>query len=73
MEQITLNIENKSILPSLKKVLAAMDGVSIVRTVSPRGAKRRQTGLETALQEVREGKVSQVFHDADEACAYLGI
>ncbi|MGN1248096.1 MAG: hypothetical protein ACI4UO_05875 [Paludibacteraceae bacterium] len=57
----------------MKKVLAAMDGVSIVRTVSPRGAKRRQTGLETALQEVREGKVSPVFHDADEACAYLGI
>lgn len=32
MTQITLNIENNSILPHLKKVLNAIHGVSVVKT-----------------------------------------
>lgn len=31
MTQLVLNIENPSILPSLKKVLNALDGVSIAK------------------------------------------
>lgn len=32
MTQFTINIENKSILPHLKKILSAIEGVSIVKS-----------------------------------------
>ena len=50
MQQITINIENPAILPSLRKILNAIDGVSIV-------PQRRQTGIEEAEEDVRKGRV----------------
>ena len=43
MTQITINIEDKSILPHLKKILNAIDGVSIAKP-----EKKRKTGLDEA-------------------------
>ena len=41
MQQITINVENPSILPSLRRVLRSIEGVSIV-------PKRRKSGIEEA-------------------------
>ena len=50
MQQLTINIENPSILPSLRKVLNAIDGISIMPT-------RRRTGIEEAEEDIRLGRV----------------
>lgn len=55
MTQLVLNIENLAILPSLKKVLSALDGVSIAK---PAKKAKRKTELELAIEEARNGKVT---------------
>ncbi len=52
MEQLILNIEDKRILPSLKKILSLMNGVSIVH---PKQKKKSQ--LELAREDVKKGRV----------------
>lgn len=52
MEQLILNIEDKSILPSLKKILSLIDGVSIVH---PKQNKKSQ--LDLAREDVKKGRV----------------
>lgn len=55
MTQLVLNIENPSILPSLKKVLNALDGVSIAKQTK---RIRKKTELELAIAEARKGDVT---------------
>lgn len=52
MTQLTINIEEKSILPHLKKILNAIDGVSIAKL-----SKRKKCGLDEALDDVKAGRV----------------
>ena len=83
MEQIVLNVENKSILPSLKRVLGNINGVTIAKKPMAVGkatysqakpaAKEKKTELDLAIEEVRAGRVSRVFTSADELCRHLGI
>lgn len=54
MTQITLNIEDKSLLPGLRKILSNLKGVSIAKT--PRAHKG---SLARAVDEVRKGKVTR--------------
>lgn len=51
MTQLTINIENKSILPHLKKILNAIEGVSIAKPA------KKKCGLEEALDDVKAGRV----------------
>ena len=67
MTQITINIEDKSILPHLKKILNAIDGVSIAKP-----EKKRKTGLYEAYEDVRAGRISH-FESADEMFKAFGI
>ncbi len=67
MTQITINIEDKSILPHLKKILNAIDGVSIAKP-----EKKRKTGLDEAYEDVRAGRISH-FESADEMFKAFGI
>ena len=67
MIQITINIEDKSILPHLKKILNAIDGVSIAKP-----EKKRKTGLDEAYEDVRAGRISH-FESADEMFKAFGI
>lgn len=54
MTQLTITIEDKSILPHLKRILNAINGVSIV------GQKtKRKTGFEEAMEDVAAGRVTQ--------------
>lgn len=55
MTQITLNIEDKSLLPGLRKILSNLKGVSIVKTSqSSKGTLRK------AVSEVRNGQLTHV-------------
>ena len=55
MTQIVLNIEDKNMLPSLRKILSNLKGVSIAKT------RTVQKGtLSKAVDEVRSGKVTRV-------------
>lgn len=52
MTQITINIEDKTILPHLKKILNALEGVSIAKP-----SKRKKCGLDEALDDVKAGRI----------------
>ena len=67
MEHLIINIEDRSILPSLKKILNAIDGVSIAKK-----AGRKKSGLDKALEDVREGRVNQ-YDSAEEMFEALGL
>lgn len=68
MTQITLNIEDKSILPHLKKILNAIEGVSIVKTQKI----QRKPGLEEAMDDVKAGRVNR-YQTTDDLYNALGI
>ena len=67
MTQLTINIEDKSILPHLKKILSAIEGVSIVPA-----KKTKKCGLEEALEDVKAGRITH-FENVDEMFASFGI
>ena len=82
MEQIVLNVENKSILPSLKRVLGSIEGVTIAKEPMTVGRAtygqtkhsiKKKTELDLAIEDVRKGRVSRIFASADELCQHLGI
>ena len=52
MTQITLNVEDKSLLPGLRKILSSINGVTI--------AKTHKGTLSRAVEEVQNGKVTKV-------------
>ncbi len=54
MTQLTINIEDKSILPHLKKILNALEGVSIAKT--KRHSKK--SGIEESYEDVRAGRIT---------------
>ena len=53
MTEITIRVENNSILPSLRKILNSIEGVSIARSAR----KKQKSGLEEALDDVKNGRV----------------
>lgn len=52
MTELILNVENESILPSLKKVLSSLTGVTVKKT-----SKRKKSSLETAFEDIEAGRV----------------
>ena len=66
MTTLTLNISDTSILPSLKKILGAINGVSIVSTT------RKKTELEKAREDVNTGRLLS-YSSKEELFKDLGI
>ena len=54
MTQIILNIEDKSLLPGLRKILSNLNGVTIAQTRTQKGSLYR------AVEDVRNGRVTKV-------------
>ena len=54
MTTITLNIDNPSIVPSLRKILNALDGVTIAKTTSKRKCKTVDVPNDTTIAAMRE-------------------
>ena len=68
MTQITINIEDKSMVPHLKKILSAIEGVSIAKP----SKTVRKNGIERAMDDVKSGRVNH-YDNADEMFKSLGI
>jgi len=66
MTQLILNIEDKSILPSLRKILSKLDGVTICKQ------RNRKTELEKAIEDVKTGRVT-AYNSKDELFKDLGL
>lgn len=54
MTQLVINIEDKTMATHLKKILSAMEGVSIVKQ-----SREKKRGLDEAIEDVKAGRV---FH-----------
>lgn len=67
MTQLTINIEDKSILPHLKKILNAIEGVSIAKP-----SKKKKCGLDEALDDVKAGRVHR-YESVEEMFKSLDI
>ncbi len=68
MNTLTIQVEDKNVLSSLRRVLKSMNGVVIVPTTR----KKRKTGIEQAMDDVRQGRVTE-YESADDMFAKLGI
>lgn len=66
MAQLVINVENPSILPSLRKVLGAMEGVSIL----PKVRKKAKATVEEEQPCMTKAEILQGF---DEACKELKL
>ena len=53
MTQLTINVENNSILPHLKKILNALDGVSIAKPEK----RKHKSGIEEAFDDIQAGRI----------------
>jgi hypothetical protein len=68
MTQLIINVENKALLPSLRNILSAIEGVSIERTTT----HKRKCRLDKALEEAAKGKtksfnsVKELMEDLEE-------
>lgn len=67
MTQLVINVENPSILPSLRKVLGAMNGVSIL----PKARKKTRT--EAKEEEEPCMTKAEILAGFDEACKELKL
>lgn len=67
MTQLTINIEDKSILPHLKKVLKALNGVSIATP-----AKKTKSGIDEAYEDVKAGRTTR-YDSAEDMFKAFGI
>ena len=54
MNELTLRIDDASLLPSLRRVLNSIEGVHIVST-----PRRRKTGMELAMEDEAAGRVTE--------------
>lgn len=70
MTQLVLNISDPSVLPTLRKVVKAFNGVTIAR---PAKEKKAKCGLDEALEDVREGRVYSAESTDDLFMKILGI
>lgn len=68
MTQLTINIEDKSIVPHLKKILNAIEGVSIAKPE----IKKKKSGLAKAYDDVKAGRINH-YDSAEDLFKALGI
>ena len=68
MTQIVINIEDKSILPHLKKILNAIEGVSVAKPM-----RKKKSGIEEAFEDIKAGRVTPVNSVDDMFNQILGI
>ena len=67
MTTLTIQVEDRSVLAGLKKVLNAMNGVVILPA-----RKEKKTGLEEAMDDIRNGRITE-YSNSDEMFKDLGL
>lgn len=73
MTQLILNISDPSVLPTLKKVVKAFNGVTIAPDAKKSKEKKFKCGLDEALEDVRAGRVYTAKSTDDLFQTILGI
>ncbi len=68
MPQLVLNISDPSVLPTLKKVVTAFNGVTIEKNPIK---KLKKNGLDEALEDVAAGRISGPFNTVYELMTHL--
>lgn len=53
MTELVLTIEDETIIPSLRKVLGSMNGVTVKTT------RKKKSGMELAMEDVKAGRVTE--------------
>ena len=67
MNELTIQVEDRSVMSGLKKVLKSMNGVVIVPA-----RNRKKTGIEEAMDDIRHGRVTE-YKSAEDMFEKLGI
>jgi len=67
MNTITIQVEDRSVMSGLKKVLQSMNGV-VVLPAKP----KRKTGIEKGLEDIRKGNVYHAKNSDDLIKQILG-
>lgn len=67
MNTITIKVEDRSVMAGLKKVLQSRNGVVIVPT-----KKKKKTGIEEAMDDIRCGRVTE-YESAEDMFEKLGV
>ena len=67
MTQLIINVEDAALIPSLRKILGSIKGISIAEE-----SKTKKNGLQLALEDAREGRVNH-YDSADALFKTLGI
>lgn len=60
MTQLVINVEDKSMLPMLRKLIKSLPGISLAST-----KRQKKSGLEEAYEDVKAGRVTH-WSSADE-------
>ena len=66
MTQIVINIENKDIVPHLKKILNSIEGVSIAKP------SKKKNGIEVAMDDIKAGRLNR-YDSVDDMFKNLDI
>ena len=69
MTQITINVEDKSVLPIIRKILNAFPGVTIAKPEK----KQKKSGIEESYEDVRAGRITHCKDVDDMFQKILGI
>lgn len=67
METLTIQVKNHNVMEALKKVLGAMSGVVVLSE-----KEVRRNGLEEAMEDVRQGRVTE-YKSAEDMFDKLGV
>ncbi len=73
-QQMILNMENVGIIPSLRKVLSLMEGVTIVPTPKAKAKKsaHKLTPYEQSMDDLQNGRVT-TYNSAEDFFKEMGI
>jgi hypothetical protein len=69
MTQLVINVENKNLLPGLRRILNALEGVTIEK--APR--RKRKSGLDLAIDDIHAGRVYSAKNIDDLLQKELGV
>ena len=70
MSTLTIQVENPAILSSIRKILNALDGVTVL---PQRRSRAKKSGIDEAMEDVRAGRVSKSFATPNEVFEHQGI
>jgi hypothetical protein len=60
MTQILIQVEDATLLSSIKKVLKSLQGVSIKEIKEPNPKKKIMSGIEKSMDDIKNGRVREI-------------